>query len=94
MATSVTDLVRHSNDSYMKFIDYQSTYRDDNKEFLRGDMWEFSFLTHPRIVYYPGDHIVKARLNNVSTSIFISTTKHLFFIYYNIIKSKSKYYFK
>lgn len=65
---SVADLVR-GGDGYMKFIDYTSTYKDDNKEFLRGDMWEFSFLNPPKIVYYPGDTIFKARLNQVNVGI-------------------------
>lgn len=65
---SVSDLVR-GGDGYMKFIDYVSTYRDDNKEFLRGDMWEFSFINPPKIVYYPGDTIFKARLNQVNVGI-------------------------
>jgi hypothetical protein len=58
---------------YMSFIDYERTYKDDNKEFLRGDMWEFSFINPPKIVYYPGDAIFKARLNNVSVSLNTST---------------------
>lgn len=65
---SVSELVRGS-DGYMKFIDYQKTYKDDNKEFLRGDMWEFQFFNAPKIVYYPGDTIMNARLNSVSVSI-------------------------
>lgn len=65
---SVAELVR-GGDGYMKFIDYQSTYKDNNKEFLRGDMWEFSFINAPKIVYYPGDNIFKARLNQVSVGI-------------------------
>ena len=65
---AVRDLVR-GGDGYMKFIDYQGTYRDDNKEFLRGDMWQFNFTNAPKIVYYPGDKIINARLNSVSVSI-------------------------
>lgn len=72
MAT-VAELVR-GGDGYMKFIDYQSTYKDNNKEFLRGDMWEFSFLNPPKIVYYPGDTIFKARLNQVNVGIDTSVT--------------------
>jgi hypothetical protein len=68
MAT-VSSLVRQAKDSYMNFIDYTSTYRDDNKEFLRGDMWEFSFINPPKIVYYPGDTIFKARLNQINLGI-------------------------
>lgn len=64
MAT-VTSLVRGS-DGYMNFIDYSKTYVDGNKEFLRGDMWEFTLTNPPKIVYYPGDSIFKARLNQVN----------------------------
>lgn len=67
MAT-VAELVR-GGDGYMKFIDYTSTYKDDNKEFLRGDMWQFDFLNWPRIVYSPGNSIFHARLNSVQVGI-------------------------
>lgn len=64
----VKGLVR-SSDGYMKFVDYEKSYREDNKEFLRGDMWEFSFINAPKIVYYPGDDLFKRRLNNVNISV-------------------------
>lgn len=67
MAT-VAELVR-GGEGRQKFIDYTSTYRDNNKEFLRGDMWEFKFLNAPKIVYYPGDDIINARLNSVNVGI-------------------------
>ena len=67
MAT-VKELVRQS-DGLMNFIDYEGTYRDDNKEFLRSDMWEFSMFNAPKIVYYPGDTIMNARLNAINVSI-------------------------
>ena len=69
---AVKDLVRSAG-GYMSFIDYERTYKDDNKEFLRGDMWEFTFLNPPKIVYYPGDTIFKARLNSVNVSLNTST---------------------
>lgn len=72
MAT-VTDLVRGSQ-LRAKFIDYNSTYRDNNKEFLRGDMWEFKVLSAPKIVYYPGDDIINARLNSVQVGVDTSVT--------------------
>ncbi len=65
---SVASLVRGSN-GYMNFIDYEGTYKDNNKEFLRGDMWEFTFTNPPKIVYYPGDAIFKARLQQVNLGI-------------------------
>ena len=68
MASTVSDLVRDGK-GLLSFIDYQNTYKDDNKEFLRGDMWQFSFINAPRIVYYPGDTIMNARLNQVNVGI-------------------------
>lgn len=67
MAT-VSSLVRSSN-GRMSFIDYTNTYRDNNKEFLRGDLWEFRFINPPKIVYYPGDDLINARLNQVNVGI-------------------------
>ena len=68
MPTSVRDLVRGS-DLHMKFVDYHESYWDDNKEFLRGDMWQFDFLNPPKIVFYPGDEIIRKRLNQVNLSM-------------------------
>lgn len=72
MATKMQDLV-HGNKGYMDFIDYVNTYRDDNKEFLRGDMWELKW-TPPAIVYWPGDEIINARLNAVNVALDYSVT--------------------
>lgn len=72
MAT-VADLVRGNSGLRAKFIDYVQTYRDNNKEFLRGDMWEFKFLNAPKIVYYPGDDIINARLNSVNVGLDYSS---------------------
>ena len=72
MAT-VAELVRGS-DSRMRFIDYTNTYRDNNKEVLRGDMWEFKFISAPKIVYYPGDDLINARLNSVNVGIDTSVS--------------------
>lgn len=63
----VSKLVR-SSDQHMKFVDYHESYRDGNKEFLRGDMWQFDFLAPPQIVYYPGHDIIHKRLNSVNIS--------------------------
>ena len=68
MAT-VSELVRSSSGLRQQFIDYEKTYKDDNKEFLRGDMWELKFLNAPKIVYYPGDKLINARLNSVQVGI-------------------------
>lgn len=73
MATTVTELVRQSN-GRMTFIDYEKSYKDDNKEFLRGDMWEFKITSAPKIVYYPGDGIINKRLNSVNVGLDYSVT--------------------
>ena len=65
---SIASLVRGS-DGYMKFIDYTSTYKDGNREFLRSDMWQLFFLNPPKIVYYPGDDLINARLNGVQVGL-------------------------
>lgn len=62
------DLVK-SGKGYMSFIDYWNVAKDDNKEFLRGDMWEFTFINAPKIVYYPGDDLFKKRLTQVNVGI-------------------------
>lgn len=66
MAT-VKELV-DSGKGYMSFINYGNA-KDDNKEFLRGDMWEFEFINAPKIVYYPGDDIFKRRLVQVNVGV-------------------------
>lgn len=70
--TAVSELVK--KDSRMGFINYKETYRDNNKEFLRGDMWEFKIVNAPKIVYYPGDDIINARLNSVQIGINYGVT--------------------
>jgi len=72
MANSVASLVRGS-DGHMNFIQYE-TYKDNNKEFLRGDMWELEFTNPPKIVYFPGNDLINARLNQVNLGIDTSSS--------------------
>jgi hypothetical protein len=72
MASTVADLVRRE-DLPMDFINWK-TYNDDNKEFLRGDLWEFSFINVPKIVYYPGDSLFYGRLNSVNIGMDTSVS--------------------
>lgn len=67
MASKVSDLVKGSG-GLMSYVEYNN-YKDDNKEFLRGDLWHFSFLNAPKIVYYPGDEIFNKRLTQVNVGI-------------------------
>jgi len=67
--TAVNELVKGATGpDYMKFVDYEESYKDHNKEFLRGDTWELHFQA-PKVVYYPGDDIFNARLNQVQVGI-------------------------
>ena len=70
--SSVRDLV-HGQNGYMDFVDYEMTYKDDNKEVLRGDMWQLDWEP-PKIVYWPGDSIMNARLNTVNVAINYGAT--------------------
>lgn len=65
--SKVSELV-HESGGNMTFINYRN-YEDNNKEFLRGDMWEFKFTNAPKIVYYPGDTIINARLNQINVGL-------------------------
>jgi hypothetical protein len=65
--TTVASLIKH--DSRMGFIDYHDSYVENNKEFLRGDMLEFQFTKAPKIVYFPGNDLINARLNSVNVGI-------------------------
>lgn len=68
-SSRVTDLVRSNKNGLMNFIDYEKSYVEGNKEFLRGDMWEFSMTHPPKIVYWPGNDLFKRRLNSVNISV-------------------------
>lgn len=72
MNSSIRDLV-HNTHGYMDFIDYEAKYKDNNKEFLRGDMWELKW-TPPAIVFWPGDDIINTRLNAVNVALNYGVT--------------------
>jgi hypothetical protein len=64
---SVKSLVT-GKDKPMGFINY-SNLAETEKEFLRGDLWEFTITNPPRVVYYPGDDIFKRRLLQVNLGV-------------------------
>lgn len=70
--SKVSDLVRNQTTGYMTFVDYNN-YKDNNKEFLRGDMWQLNWVP-PTIVYWPGDPIMNARLNTVNVALNYGVT--------------------
>lgn len=62
---SVKSLVKSGN---MGFVNYDNL-KETDKEFLRGDLWEFTLINPPAVVYYPGDDIFKRRLLQVNLGI-------------------------
>ena len=62
---SVKSLVKGGN---MGFVNYDNL-KETDKEFLRGDLWEFTLINPPAVVYYPGDDIFKRRLLQVNLGI-------------------------
>ena len=62
---SVKHLVEGGN---MGFVNYKNL-ADTEKEFLRGDLWEFTLVNPPKVVYYPGDDIFKKRLLQVNLGV-------------------------
>lgn len=62
---SVKSLVKGGN---MGFVNYDNL-KETDKEFLRGDLWEFTLINPPAVVYYPGDGIFKRRLLQVNLGI-------------------------
>lgn len=42
---------------------------ETEKEFLRGDLWEFTMNQPPKVVYYPGDAIFKKRLIQINLGV-------------------------
>lgn len=64
---SVASLVRAAG-GFMKHVDYFQ-HKEDNKEFLRSDLWEFTFINPPKIVFWPGEAIFQKRLVNISVGL-------------------------
>lgn len=66
---SVRDLVTStSGDKHLGFLDYHNM-KETEKEFLRGDLWEFTFVNPPKVVYYPGHDIFKKRLVQINLGV-------------------------
>ena len=65
---TIASLVRGAGGIMNQYVHYE-LLTEGNKEFLRGDLWEFSFNSAPRIVYYPGDEIFNKRLTQVNIGI-------------------------
>ena len=62
---SVKSLVKDGN---MGFVNYNNL-KETDKEFLRGDLWEFTIVNPPKVVYYPGDDIFKKRLIQINLGV-------------------------
>lgn len=50
------------------FLHYDNL-KETDKEFLRGDLWEFTLTRPPKVVYYPGDAIFKKRLIQINLGV-------------------------
>lgn len=64
---SVKSLVT-GNEKHLGFLNYDNL-KETDKEFLRGDLWEFTLVSPPKVVYYPGDDIFKRRLIQVNLGV-------------------------
>ena len=49
----------------LSYINY-SNFNESNKEFLRNDVWDFTWTQAPAAVYFPGNDLLKARMRSVS----------------------------
>lgn len=52
------------NDS-LNYINYENI-NEEQREFLRTDLWDWRFSVPPAAVYYPGDDLIHTRLRAVS----------------------------
>jgi hypothetical protein len=59
-----TQKLLQENDS-LNYINY-SNINENQKEFLRSDLWDWKFTLPPAAVYYPGDEIFQTRLTTVA----------------------------
>ena len=64
---SVKSLVT-GNSKALGFLNYDNL-KETDKEFLRGDLWEFTIVNPPKVVYYPGDDIFKRRLIQINLGV-------------------------
>lgn len=66
---AVKDLVTSSSgDKHLGWLYYQNM-KETEKEFLRGDLWEFTLVNPPKVVYYPGHDIFKKRLVQINLGV-------------------------
>lgn len=56
-----------STNNSLSYIEYNKI-NENQKEFLRTDLWDFSFTIPPAAVYFPGNEFLKTRLISVSPS--------------------------
>ena len=52
----------------LSFLNYDNL-KETDKEFLRGDLWEFTIVNPPKVVYYPGDDLFKKRLIQINLGV-------------------------
>ena len=52
----------------LNYINYD-TLSEEHKEFLRSDLWDFTFTQPANAVYFPGNAMLHARTKAVNPSI-------------------------
>jgi len=60
--------------SDLDYINYDSI-REDNKEFLLSNVWDFKWTTVPAAVYFPGNPLLKVRTTSVTPQFNIGITQ-------------------
>jgi hypothetical protein len=68
MPDFISALEALSQNPYMSEVNYVSL-NENQREFIRPDMWEATFATVPLAVYFPGHDIIKKRLTGIQPSI-------------------------
>jgi hypothetical protein len=60
------DLLASANDP-LNYIEYDKI-NEEQKEFLRSDLWDLQFLEAPHAVYFPGNDLLRLRTTEVNPS--------------------------
>lgn len=56
--------ILQTNDA-LNYINYENM-NEEQREYLRTDLWDFEFTVPPAAVYFPGNALIKTRLTGVS----------------------------
>jgi len=62
----VSDFLEKADDP-LGYINYDN-FREEDKEFLRSDLWDLEWIEAPHSVYFPGNDLFRARTTGVTPS--------------------------